>query len=343
MRREIDEQPQALAATIDALAPRLPEIARLAHGCRNVSFYARGTSDNAAAYGRVLCENAARLPAALGAPSTATAYATALRLNGTLVVALSQSGATGEIVETALWARRRGARVLGITNTAGSALEDACDLTLVTAAGVEHAVPATKSHIVQLVALALLTAALAPGSSGIERQVAELPAACAELTGDAARARVDEIVAALGAPSTLVAVGRGGTLATAQELALKVEETCRVPCRGLSAADLQHGPVAAVGAGVPAVVVAAAGPTAHGLARMGGRLAAAGARVVAISDDAGVRASAAMSLDPPSLGEWLFPVTAIVPAQQLAEALARCAGLDPDRPGGLSKITQTFQ
>ncbi len=150
MRTEIGQQPAALRATLDALMPRGGEAAALGRDCRQVLFIARGTSDNAAVYGSYLLQARAGMLATLASPSIATEYHSRLDLSGVLAVALSQSGATEEIVETLAWARDCGARTLAITNGGGSPLTQVADVAFVTEAGAELAVPATKTFTTQL-------------------------------------------------------------------------------------------------------------------------------------------------------------------------------------------------
>ena len=163
MWTEIGQQPAALRATLDTLMPRGGEAAALARDCRQVLFIARGTSDNAAVYGSYLLQAHAGILATLASPSIATEYHARLDLSGVLTVALSQSGATEEIVETLAWARDCGARTLAITNGGGSPLTQVADVAFVTAAGAELAVPATKTFTTQLAALAVLAIALGAG------------------------------------------------------------------------------------------------------------------------------------------------------------------------------------
>ena len=183
MKSEILAQPAALQATIEALLPRTAEIAELARGSRQVLFFARGTSDNAAVYCSYLIQTAAGRLASLGSPSVATAYASRVDLSGVMAVGLSQSGRTEEIIETLEWARACGAQVVAITNSGDSPLAELADLALVTAAGAELAVPATKTFTCQLAALAVLSIGL-----GADLSVAEfrrLPAAIDELLAGA--------------------------------------------------------------------------------------------------------------------------------------------------------------
>src|SRR6266700_3791130 len=321
MRTEIMEQPAALRATIDALLPRAAEAGQLARGTRQVLFIARGTSDNAAVYGSYLIQVHAGRLATLASPSIATTYRSRVDLSGVLAVALSQSGRTDEIVETLTWAGDCGARTLAITNGAESPVAAAADLAFVTEAGAERAVPATKTFTTQLAALAVLALGLGAGlDAGLLRRVPD--AIEALLAGEL---DLEPVVAELADVQGVVVPPPGLAYSAALEIALKLKEACYLHAMGLSYADLLHGPIAVVDARTPAIVLAAdAGPTAYAIGG-GARLAAASSR----------------ALPGPALPEWLAPMGLVVPGQLLTEALARRLGHDPDRPRGLSKITQT--
>lgn len=340
MRNEIGEQPAALRATLDALLPRIADITELGRQTRQVLFIARGTSDNAAVYGQYLVQVAAGRLAALATPSVATTYRAQVDLSGVLAVALSQSGRTEEIVETLGWAAGCGARTLAITNGADSALTEAAELSLVTRAGEERAVPATKTYTTQLAALAVLALGLAgPGAldAGALRAVPDEIARLIAADGPYA-----EIVEELAGVSGAVVSGRGMAFSTALELALKLKEACYVHAMGLSYADLLHGPIAVVDAQTPALVVAAeSGPTLPGTVALARRVAEAGARAYGIGGGPELAAACHLALPGPDLPEWLAPIGSIVPGQLLTEALARRRGIDPDVPRGLGKVTQT--
>jgi glucosamine--fructose-6-phosphate aminotransferase (isomerizing) len=338
MRTEIMEQPVALRATIDALLPRAAEAGQLARGTRQVLFMARGTSDNAAVYGSYLIQAYGGRLATLASPSIATTYRSRLDLSGVLAVALSQSGRTDEIVETLAWAGDCGARTLAITNGAGSPVAQAAEVAFVTQAGAERAVPATKTFTTQLAALAVLAIGLG----------ADLDADLLRLVPDAIEALLagqldlDPIVAELADVQGVVVSGRGLAYSAALELALKLKEACYLHAMGLSYADLLHGPIAVVDARTPAIVLAAdAGPTLDGTVDLALRVAGAGARAYAIGGGPRLAAASSRALPGPVLPEWLAPMGLIVPGQLLTEVLARRLGLDPDRPRGLNKITQT--
>lgn len=339
MAREIAEQPEAVRRTLAALRPRRAEIAALAQGRRRVLFVARGSSDNAATYGRYLLETQAGVSAALAAPSVATHYRRRLDLSDAVVVCLSQSGATGEILETEAWARDCGAVTVGVTNEPGSELAGRSDLALVTAAGREVAVPATKTYLTQLVAMAVLGSALAPSAElgeGLDRVADQVQALTSE------PGSLGPAVDALAAAEDIIVTGRGLFLGTALETALKIEETCLRPVRGYSYADLRHGPISVVSPGVAAVLPAAPdGPLVAAMRELAEDLSRRGAVVVGVGGDAAFAAACRIHLPGPDLTEALAPLAAIVPVQLLVERLARQLGLDPDNPRGLAKVTQT--
>jgi glutamine---fructose-6-phosphate transaminase (isomerizing) len=338
MRTEIGAQPAALRATLDSLLPRIPEVARVAQGTRQVLFIARGTSDNAAVYGSYLLQVYAGRLATLGSPSVATTYRSRVDLSGVLAVALSQSGRTEEIVETLGWAAACGARTIAVTNGPGSPLAETAELALVTEAGIEQAVPATKTFTTQLAALAVLSLGL-----GAQVDVAELRRVPEEIDRVlAGPGDIESAAAALADATGLVVSGRGLAYAAALELALKLKEACYLHAMGLSYADLLHGPIAVVDAQTPAIIVAAdSGPALDGAVKLAQRVTGAGALALGIGGGPVLAEACRLSLPGPRLPEWLAPIGLIVPGQLLTEALARHLGINPDTPRGLTKVTQT--
>jgi glutamine---fructose-6-phosphate transaminase (isomerizing) len=340
MAQEIAQQPAAIERTLDALLPARDELRTLAAGRRQVVLAARGTSDHAALYARYLLEVHARLGAASAAPSLATHYDVARDLDDTLVVSLSQSGATEDVVAFQRWARRHGARTVAIANEAASPLVEEADIGLVTRAGRERAVPATKSYTAQLTAVAVLADALGPSRASFASRLRQVPEAVASCL--ATRAGVDGAVAALIGSDHLLVTGRGIVFGTALEVALKLEETCLQPVRGLSYADLRHGPIAVVDADTTVLVIAPGdGPMVGSLADLAADLARRGATTIAVGGDPRVQAVCDRAVAAPALPELLAPLGLIVPAQLVVEALARARGFDPDAPRGLSKVTRT--
>jgi glutamine---fructose-6-phosphate transaminase (isomerizing) len=340
MAREIAEQPAALGRTLDALLPLRAELRALTGRRRHVLLVARGSSDNAAVYGRYLLETHAGVSAGLAAPSIATHYRREHDLSDTVVVALSQSGGTEEIVATQRWARTCGAATVAVTNEPDSVLAAEADLALVTRAGRELAVPATKSYTTQLAALAVFATALAPDPQALDAQLLRVPEELGALLD--ARDQVEATVDRLADGGATLAIGRGMMLGTALEVALKLEETCLRPVRGLSYADLRHGPIAVVGTGVTAVLLSAAdGPLVASMAGLAADLGGLGATVLGFGGDDRFRAHCHVAVPGPRLSEPVAPLALVGPAQLVVESLARRLGLDPDAPRGLSKVTQT--
>jgi glutamine---fructose-6-phosphate transaminase (isomerizing) len=365
MRTEIAEQPAALRRTLDSLLPQVPDIARLTRDVRQVLFIARGSSDNAAVYGHYLTEVHTGRLATLASPSIATTYKRRLDLTGVLAVAISQSGRTEEIVETLEWARACGARTIAITNGPDSPLAATAELALITMAGAELAVPATKTYTTQLAALAVVGLGLAAagrtgaaGAAGAARAAESADGAGSGI--DAAELRrapdeVDRLIAATDSSGTLptmvdelaevtgvVVSGRGLAFGTALELSLKLNEACYLHAMGLSYADLLHGPIAVVDHGTPAILVAAgSGPTLPGTIALARRVTGAGARAYGVGGGTELAAACRHALPGPALPEWVAPLALAVPGQLLVEALARKLGIDPDLPRGLRKVTQT--
>ena len=339
MRREIAEQADGVAATLEEVRRQAERLQSAMSGRRHILFVARGSSDNAAIYGRYLVETHLGIQASLAAPSVATHYRAQLDLSDALVVSVSQSGRTEEIVEVQRWAASLGAATVAVSNDADSPLAGEADVPLTTQAGSERAVPATKSYTAQLAALAGLAATLG-GGEDLWPPLDRVPAEVARL--ESAEDGVAGAVDALAASEDVLVTGRGLVFGTALEVGLKLEETCLQPVRGLSYADLRHGPIAVVGPGLTAVVVAAPdGPMLEPIIELAGDLTQRGARVLAVGGEARLAAAAAYHVPGPDLPEAVAPIGLIVPAQLMVESLARRLGLDPDAPRGLSKVTTT--
>jgi glucosamine--fructose-6-phosphate aminotransferase (isomerizing) len=337
MAAELAEQPEVLsrlvgrhAADRDQVRAVLP--GRLLPGrLAGTVLLARGSSDNVAVYGRYLIELASRRPAGLAAPSVHTRYEADVDYSGYLVVALSQSGATPEIVDTAARMRRAGAVVVGITNEAGSQLTEVSDLTLLTEAGPELAVPATKTVTAQMVAIAAIAAAYDP-SLVTPADLDELPGQVAALVADSSAA--EALAARWRDARRLVVTGRGLAYAAALETALKIKETARVHAEGLSSADLLHGPIAALDTRLPVLIVSGGDRFAADEAALTARLVAEGVPHAACG-------SAGDLPLPVGVSEVTAPILAVIRGQQLARAASLLRGLNPDAPAGLSKVTAT--
>ncbi len=342
VQKEIEEQPGALAHLLKEGRSGAQEIADrvLAFAPRFVVIAARGSSDNAARYAQYLFGAHNRLPVCLATPSLFTFYDAAPSLAGALVIGVSQSGQSPDIVAVVESGRRQGALTLAITNRPGSPLAAAAEHTLPLLAGEERAVAATKTYTAQLCALAMLSAALEGG----EARWAELSRAPGLVErAIALNAGVDGKVDRYRYAEHFAVVGRGFNYATAFEVALKMKETSYLVAEPYSPADLLHGPVAMIDRGFPVLLVAPTGRVLSDVAQLADQLEHRSAELVVISDDAGVLGRARVALPlPVEMPEWVSPMVAVVPGQMFAVALARARGLDPDRPRGLRKVTETL-
>jgi glucosamine--fructose-6-phosphate aminotransferase (isomerizing) len=293
---------------------------------------ARGSSDNAAVLGRYLIETTSGRPAGLAAPSLTTRYRASVDYRGYLVVALSQSGGTPEIVSTAAAMREQGARVVVVTNEAASPLALVGDVVIHTDAGLERAVPATKTVTSQMVALV--------GVAGAVRAAPFDPASLGGLPDTVAAVLAspgcDDLARRWSHNDRLVVAGRGMGYAAALEGALKIRETSSVFAEGISVADLLHGPIAALTSRVPAVLVDLAGPAAPDLARLRQRLVRDRIPHVTL----GPGSTDGLPL-PAGLTEPSSVIAATVLLQRLAYSFALARGRNPDAPAGLTKITET--
>jgi len=339
---EIREQPEVLSRLLDV---ERTSVIRLARDLRRrrpsaVFLAARGTSDNAALYGHYLFETVLGIPSGLASPSVVTIYRKVPRLRGTLVLGLSQSGRSSDIVRYLEAARAAGARTVAITNDGRSPLARAAHDSLLLHAGVERSVAATKTYTAQLTLLSLLVAAMAG-----DRQLLNKRHALPGLLDHALReeAAIHMLALRLRNMERCIVTARGYNFATARETALKLKETAAVAAEALSSADLLHGPIAVVGPRFPVIMVAPPGAPRPHLVRVARRLAAQGARIVAVSSGGGFDDVPHILLRTPGkVAEILTPHVYIVPLQLLAYHLALARGFDPDRPRGLRKVTRAL-
>lgn len=341
LRQEIYAQPAVLQALLD----RQPEFQALAAQLQSrrpthLLIAARGTSDNAARYAQYLFSAFNRLPVALATPSLFSVYGTPPRLEGALVIGISQSGRSPDIVAVVEEARRQGQPTIAITNEPDSPLAQAADHAVALGAGAEQSVAATKTYTAELLALALLSTCWAGDAERLQA-LQKLPEAVAQTL------QLEPTIAQLAPRYTYateaVVVGRGFNYATAFEIALKIKELTYVVAEPYSSADFRHGPVAIVERGFPVVAVAPGGLVFPDMLKLLRELAEREAELIVISDQAEALALAHTPLPlPAALPEWLSPFTCIVPGQLLALHITQAKGYEPDHPRGLKKVTRTL-
>ncbi len=342
---EIEEQPEALSRLLDAEDRRLvalgAEVRRRLPS--HVVIAARGTSDHAALYAQYLLQVRTGWPVMLAIPSAMTMYGARLRFEDALVVGVSQSGQSPDIVGVVEAARYQGATTIAITNDADSPLARASHYVVELHAGPEHAIAATKTYTTALGAIAALSVGLgdpdrAQKDLAALRRVPEMIRRA--LLSAAAAADAAGRVARVEGSGRAIVLGRGFEYATAREWALKLQELGNIFALPFSTADFEHGPRALVEPDLAVLVVDPLGPGHADRLALLGRLREAGALTVVITDDSSTPRQGVLRLEP-GTPLWLGPMVSIVPAQLFTYHLARARGLDPDRPRSIKKVTLT--
>ena len=341
MMKEIFEQPEALRRTFEAERAHAREFAALAgkRKFRLIVLVARGTSDNAALFGRYLFELTSGIPVSLAAPSIHTLYHAKMDLRGALAIGISQSGEGTDINRTLASMRRQGAYTLAITNESRSTMVKTADDVFLERAGKQRSVAATKTYTGQLMVLYLLAAALSPAVeldaiSEIPGHVAETLKLSAEIRGLVERYRYMRQCAV---------VARGVNYANAYELALKLMETSYIVAERFSSADFLHGPIALIERDFPVLMFLPPGKAFRDLSSLAQRLHRMNAETVAITS-AGAHMSRTTRVIrvPGKISEIYSPIPYIVPGQLFAAHLAAVKGLDPDKPRSLQIVTRTI-
>jgi glutamine---fructose-6-phosphate transaminase (isomerizing) len=339
MLKEIHEQPEVLARVLDEGWTEVLAAARSLRerGFRFAMLAARGTSDNAALYAKYLFEVILGVPTALASPSAFTLYGSRMQLDDVLMIGISQSGESRDVLETVRRSGELGASTLSVTNGEASAMAGAADHHLYLRAGAEESVAATKTYTASLLVLYLLVEALR-GEQTPSAGARELPAAAREVLGTGWEGTERYRYA-----DHLVVTSRGYNFATAKEAALKLMETTYVVAEAFSAADLRHGPIAMIGQDFPVIAIVPPGRVREGMHALVETLWERGAEVAVICDDGALSRRAGVSFEVPcSCPEALSPVLYAMPPQILAHDLARLKRIDPDAPRGLSKVTETW-
>jgi glucosamine--fructose-6-phosphate aminotransferase (isomerizing) len=332
VRRFLADQHAAVREIAAQIAERAPT---------HVVIAARGTSDNAARYAQYLFGANNRIPVALATPSLYTLYQSPPKLQDALVIGISQSGRSPDIVSVIETSREQGQLTLAITNNPQSPLAQAAEWVIDLEAGEEKAVAATKTYTASLAALALLSTALLNDSARLDA-LNRVPLWMQQTLDIAAdeMARIERYTYI----TRSAVIGRGYNYATAFEAALKIKELTRIVTEPYSSADFLHGPISVLEAGFrfPLLVIAPSGKTQDDLGDFIATAKARGAETVVVSDHQAILGLADIPLNlPAGIPEWLSPMVAIIPAQMMALQLTLAKGLNPDQPVGLKKVTET--
>lgn len=339
--REIHEQPAVLRQIIERERSKIRKLAAAVHG-RQIDYVviaARGTSDNAGRYAQYLFGAVNRLVVALATPSLFSIYKQPPRFGNALVIGISQSGKSPDIVSVLAEARRQGALTAAITNFPDSDLGRQTEHIIDLHAGEEKSIAATKTYTASLAAIAALSAELAQKSAMWEEmeQVPGIISETLKLSDDIA-----QIVERYRYMNECVVLGRGYNYATAFELALKLKELTYTIAEPYSSADFMHGPLALIEHGFPAIVIAPSGVVLPEMQEFIHMLKKREAELIVVSDDNATLDLARVPLKlPRAVPEWLSPITSIIPGQLFAMHLTQVRDIDPDHPRGLRKVTET--
>lgn len=340
LRTEIAEQSRIVRRLLDEGWPEARALGRALARVEHITLVARGSSDNAATYGKYLFESVAGVVTALAAPSLVTRYDAPPSYARGAVIGISQSGASPDVAAVVGEGRRAGAVTIALTNRPRSALGRSAEHVFSLRAGPEREVAATKTFTATCVALALLAATTAEARGRSALSLAGLPEAVDEAI--AAEPAVARLARGIGRAPTVIVLGRGYLYPAALETALKVKELARVWAEPYSSADFAHGPRALLRPRTPVLLLASRGATQAEMRSLAKSLRDRRVRVYAITNDEVVadHAADAVLLSAP-LSETLVPISFVVAGQQLAVAVARRHGRDPERPAGLAKVTRT--
>lgn len=339
MLQEIAEQPAVLEKTIRAEREKVERLGKFLRQKEIdlIVLVARGSSDNAALFGRYLLEVTTGIPVSLAAPAVYTLYDAKPRLKRALVVGVSQSGEGTDINHVLETAKESGAFTVAITNEAESSMTKIADETLLIHAGREKSVAATKTYTGQMLYFYMLANALSDADVAFER-IPHFAAQGLELN-DEIRAMVERYAFM----ENCVVVGRGMNYGNAYELALKLMETCYVVAERFSSADFFHGPLAIVERRFPVILFAPQGVTGSGSIDLLKRLRELKADCLSITNDDRIASLSSRVLRmPKEIDEFSSPIPFIIPAQLFAAYLSEAKGIDPDAPRSLSKVTKTI-
>ncbi len=339
--QEIHEQPAALARLLDVESQNVHKLADAiqAQNITHVVIAARGTSDNAGRYAQYVLGAQNRLIVTLATPSLFSIYNAPPNFGNALVLGISQSGKSPDIVAVLAEAQKQGCLTAAITNAPDSPLAQQADHVICLQAGEERAVAATKTYTTQLGAIAMLSAMLSKDKAKLNALMS-IPDAVEKTL--AMSILIAQIAPRYRYMERSVSIGRGFNYATAFELALKMKELTYTIVEPYSSADFLHGPLAMLEDGFPVIVAAPSGVILPEMIEFVRTLKTRRAEVIGISDDRAFLSEARIPLQlPVFVPEWLSPITSIIPGQMLAMYLAHARDYDVDAPRAIRKVTET--
>jgi glutamine---fructose-6-phosphate transaminase (isomerizing) len=340
--QEIHQQPEIIRKLVNQPQTAIINLADQirSRGIKHIFIAARGTSDNAGRYAQYLLGAYNRKVVTLATPSLFTIYQQPPDISGTLVIGISQSGKSPDIVSVLAEGKQQGALTAAITNVPDSDLAQVADIVLDLNAGEELSLAATKTYTAQLTTMALISAELDP-SQTLRQDLEDLAQRVEEVFG--LEEHVRHLVERYRYMTHCAVIGRGFNYASAFEFSLKLKELTYTIAEPYSSADFLHGPVALVDRGFPVILVAPSGKMVPEMKATVNQVRERSAEVIMLSDQQDLLDMADHNLALPNgVPEWLSPITAIIPGQMFAMYLANTRGFDVDNPRGLNKVTETW-
>ncbi len=340
LEQEIASQPEVIRRILNNETTHVSNIVAQLPPFDYALIAARGSSDHAATYAKYAWTSLAGYPVALAAPSLFTMYKTQARLAGALIVGISQSGQSPDIIAVLEEGRRQGRPTLAITNDTSSPLATVADNVIELHAGPERSIAATKTYTAQLMVMAMFAAALS-GKPHFQAELQHIPSAM-ERTFNLNQ-RLYQNVERYRYMDRCIVIGRGFNYSTSFELALKLKELTYLMISAYSSADFRHGPIATIERGLPVFLFMPTGDTYNDMLDLAHELQRLEAELLIISESEQALSLARTALPIcPGIPEWLTPLITIIPGQLFALNLALAKGLNPDIPRGLQKVTRTL-
>jgi len=338
--QEIEEQSEKINCFIYAEKNKIQSIAKtIKNRFRYIIIAARGSSDNAARYAQYLFGSFNRIQVSLATPSLFTIYGRPPSMKDALIIGISQSGQSPDIISVLQEGKKQGCLTISITNNPKSPLADFSDFCVPLHAGLEKSTAATKTYTTSLCALALFSATLSEDANRIS-ELDQIPEKMFRTYQESLK-MMDQVQRYRYIEHTVV-IGRGYNYATAFEIALKIKELTKVISEPYSSADFLHGPVAMIQQGFPVILIAPFGKASKDLSLFARDIKKRGGELIIISDQANLLKFSSLGFSISPSKEWISPILSVVPGQLFARQLAIEKGLNPIKPEGISKITETY-
>jgi glucosamine--fructose-6-phosphate aminotransferase (isomerizing) len=338
MYSEISETPDVFSRLINSEAQFKQAAEKIkARNISNVIILARGTSDNAGHYLKFLIEVKLGLPVGLASPSSVSIYGAKVDFKNTLVVALSQSGKSPDLLAFASASKEGGALLIAMTNNSDSPLAKAGDIHIDLSAGPEIAVAATKSYSAELLASLLLVDSWIGNKREVRSHLVDSSRECIANLGE-----VDSFANSLDAKREIVVIGRGYAYANAKELALKIQETSYIPVQGMSSADYQHGPIATLNSDSQVIVLSPSGMPKKALEDSMVRIRQSEPEIIWLGSNELALTKERVIKGSNQAKEEESTIIDAALIQYLTLGFAVKNGFNPDSPAGLSKVTKTL-